>query len=147
VEAEAYSEAFDFLRSRKRKHFSLNMGQGCGSGYIFVEAEALWKKKLEAEANSEATNFMRSWKRKQKIFYCFRIPGIIYALIDSNVQLNFLRFCKICAEKIKNLTEIRLNHRVVSLLLWQRLLISTTWFYELLLKKIKSSLYSLNTLF
>jgi len=49
---------------------------------IFVEAEALWRKKLETEANSEAFNFLRirkrlnycgsgstfeerSWKRKQ----------------------------------------------------------------------------------
>jgi len=32
------------------------------------------KKKLEAEANSEAANFIRSWK--QKIFYCFRNPGL-----------------------------------------------------------------------
>jgi len=32
VEAESNSETFDFLRIRKRKHFSKNMGQGCGSG-------------------------------------------------------------------------------------------------------------------
>jgi len=39
---------------------------------IFVEAEALWRKKLEA--NSEATNFKRSWKRKT--FYCFHISKL-----------------------------------------------------------------------
>jgi len=53
--------------------------KGCGSGIgesgkIFVEAEALWKKKLEAEANSEAFGFFEEpeaeavkflWKRKQ----------------------------------------------------------------------------------
>jgi len=36
-----------------------------GSGTIFVEAEALWRKKLETKANSEATNFIRSWKGKK----------------------------------------------------------------------------------
>jgi len=42
------------------------MGQGCGSGLIFVETEALWRKKLKAEANLEATNLLQSWKLKQK---------------------------------------------------------------------------------
>jgi len=50
-----------------------------GSGKILKEA--VWQNKLEAET----TNFIRSWKRKQKIsrvrkrkqkiFYCFHIPG------------------------------------------------------------------------
>jgi len=33
--------------------------------------EKSWKRKQ----NSEATNFIRSWKWKQKILYCFHIPG------------------------------------------------------------------------
>jgi len=37
--------------------------QGYGKG-IFVEAEVLWRNKLEAEANSEAFDFLRSRKRK-----------------------------------------------------------------------------------
>jgi len=52
-----------------------------------MEAEALWRKKLEAETNSEATNFIRSWKWKQKIFYYFHIPGcklLVCSLIKSN---------------------------------------------------------------
>jgi len=64
------------------------------SGKILKEAEDFWQNKLEA--NSEVTNFIqsrkqkiprvrkrnleawhfkRSWKWKQKIFYCFHIPG------------------------------------------------------------------------
>jgi len=47
---------------------TVSTNQGCGSGIwnrkrlIFVEAEALWRKK--PEANSEAFNFLRSRKRK-----------------------------------------------------------------------------------
>jgi len=44
--------------------------------------------KLEAEANSEATNFIRSWK--QKIFYCFHIPGLPSA--DKRERFDFLKF-------------------------------------------------------
>jgi len=43
LETETNSEAFDFLRSRKRKHFSEDTGRD-----------------VEAEANSEATNLIRN---------------------------------------------------------------------------------------
>jgi len=73
LEAEAKSEAFDFLRSQKQKYF-IKHGSGMRKWLNFCGSKALWRKKLEAEANSEATNFTQSWKRKQKIMYCFHIP-------------------------------------------------------------------------
>jgi len=55
LEAEANSEATNFIQSQKRKQKS--------------------PKSEEAEANLEAWDFKRSWKRKQKIFYCFHISA------------------------------------------------------------------------
>jgi len=55
-----------FLRSRKQKHFSQNIGQGCGSGS--------WKWNLEAKAVKAVKLLWKrkhfeeiSWKRKQNL--------------------------------------------------------------------------------
>jgi len=49
--------------------------------------------KLEAEANSEPTNFIRSWKWKQKIFYCFHIPGAnIIVLIKKLPRISYPKY-------------------------------------------------------
>jgi len=71
----------------------------------------LWKRKhfeerkLEAEANLEATNFIRSWKRKQKIFYCFHIPGF-----------NHRAFKIIRGIKVKNLKEKKQKKIIIKIM-------------------------------
>jgi len=50
LEAESNSEAFGFLRSRKRKHFSKNMGQESGSKWLnFCGSRSTLKKEAESK--------------------------------------------------------------------------------------------------
>jgi len=58
------------LKSRKRKHFSYNMGQGCGSGswkrLNYCGNGNTLKKEAVSGTNSEATKFIRSYGSENK---------------------------------------------------------------------------------